>query len=597
MISNKLGKTPFEAILNYLPKGYTNTFLSQSLELNQNVVLEVEVQDYKNLKTTARALCFAPKFHCEIEMFIFHAKPYHKSIFKIDSEIIVSGKLQKNAAGFYTLLQPKVLKNTDEIVLNFGFKGIREKSIREFATEIALESLQEFYPKVPLWILESLVAIYHPNEKFVQDFTRNHGFFGKNLKAIKFVEIYEYMRLLRSKKLHFPSLASLNGEVESWIQTLPFELTKGQSNAIREIQESLKSNQSTRRVIVGDVGCGKTLVILASVMIAYPHRSVLMAPTSILAKQLFNEAKNLLPKFLKIALLTQSDKSGDLAQSDFVIGTHALLYQDLSDCALVMIDEQHRFGTAQRNALEKMFACDSKRAHILQFSATPIPRTQAMIESNFLDFSFIRDLPFKKDITTKVIYKNDFKNLLEHIRAEIQRKHQIIIVYPLVEESESSNYTALKEGEEFWRRNFENVYSTHGKDKNKEQVLEEFRERGNILLATTVIEVGISLPNLSTIIIVGAERLGLATLHQLRGRVSRNGLRGYCFLFTKQKETERLRRFCQTQNGFEIAQMDLEYRNSGDLLSGEVQSGRQFHWVNLGSDERIINEAKIALDS
>ncbi|MBD5166057.1 ATP-dependent DNA helicase RecG [Helicobacter sp.] len=597
MISDKLGKTPFEAILHHLPKGYTNTFLSQFLELNQNVVLEVEVRDYKNLKTTARALCFVPKFHCEIEMLIFHAKPYHKSIFKIDSELIVGGKLQKNAAGFYTLLQPKVLKNTDGIVLNFGFKGVKEKSLREFAAEITLESLQEFYSQVPLWILESLVEIYHPNEKFVQDFTRNHGFFGKSLEAIKFVEIYEYMRILRSKKLHFPSLASLNGEIESWIQTLPFKLTKGQSNAIREIQESLKSNQSARRVIVGDVGCGKTLVILASVMIAYPHRSVLMAPTSILAKQLFNEAKNLLPKSLKVALLTQNDRSGDLAQSDFVIGTHALLYQDLSHCALVMIDEQHRFGTAQRNALEKMFACDSRRAHILQFSATPIPRTQAMIESNFLDFSFIRDLPFKKDITTKVIYKNDFKNLLEHIKAEIQQKHQIIIVYPLVEESENSNYTALKEGEEFWRKNFENVYSTHGKDKNKEQVLEEFRECGNILLATTVIEVGISLPNLSTIVIVGAERLGLATLHQLRGRVSRNGLRGYCFLFTKQKETERLRRFCQTQNGFEIAQMDLEYRNSGDLLSGEVQSGRQFHWVNLGSDERIIKEAKNALDS
>lgn len=597
MILNKLGKTPFEAILNHLPKGYTNTFLSQSLELNQNVVLEVEVRDYKNLKTAAHVLCFAPKFHCEIEMLIFHAKPYHKSIFKVESALIVSGKLQKNAAEFYTLLQPKVLKNTDEIVLNFGFKGVKEKSLRDFSTEISLESLHSFYPQVPLWVLKSLVEIYRPCAKFVQNFTQNRGFFGKNLEAIKFVEIYEYMRLLRSKKLHFPSLASLNGEIESWIQTLPFKLTKGQSNAICEIQESLKSNQSTRRVIVGDVGCGKTLVILASVMIAYPHRSVLMAPTSILAKQLFNEAKKLLPKFLKVALLTQSDKSGDLAQSDFIIGTHALLYQDLSDCALVMIDEQHRFGTAQRNALEKMFACDSKRAHILQFSATPIPRTQAMIESNFLDFSFIKDLPFKKDITTKVIYKNDFKDLLAHIKAEIQQKHQIIIVYPLVEESESSNYTALKEGEEFWRKNFDNVYSTHGKDKNKEQILEEFRERGNILLATTVIEVGISLPNLSTIVIVGAERLGLATLHQLRGRVSRNGLKGYCFLFTKQKETKRLLRFCQTQNGFEIAQMDLEYRNSGDLLSGEVQSGRQFHWVNLGSDEPIIKEAKIALDS
>ncbi len=403
------------------------------------------------------------------------------------------------------------------------------------------------------------------------------------------------MRLLRSKKRHFLSLISLNNPIQSWIESLPFELTKGQENAICEIQASLQSNQSARRVIVGDVGCGKTIVILASVMMAYPHRSVLMAPTSILAKQLFDEAQKFLPNHLKIALLTQSDKKGDLSQSDFIIGTHALLYQDLSNCALVMIDEQHRFGTAQRNTLERMFECDSKRAHILQFSATPIPRTQAMIESNFVDFSFIKDLPFKKDITTRIIYKNDFKDLLEHIRQEIAQKHQIIIVYPLVEESKNSNYTALKEGEEFWKKNFEGVYSTYGKDKNKEQVLEEFRERGKILLATTVVEVGISLPSLSTIVIVGAERLGLATLHQLRGRVSRNGLKGYCFLFTKQQQTERLARFSQTQNGFEIAQMDLEYRNSGDLLSGEMQSGRQFAWVDLGKDEGIIKEAKNAL--
>lgn len=592
---DKLGKTPFEAILHHLPKTYTNAFISESLEVDKNVVLEVEVRGFRNLKTTACVSCFAPKFQCEIEMVIFHPKSYHKTIFKSDSTLIVSGKIQK-AGGIYSLLQPKVLKNTNEIVLGFGFKGAKEKSLRDFATKISLESLHSFYPKVPLWVLESLVSIYRPSVGFVQGFTQNHGYFGKFLEAIKFVEIYEYMRLLRIKKRSFPSLTPLKGEIQSWVASLPFKLTKGQEKAIGEIQESLASNQSARRVIVGDVGCGKTIVILASVMMARPFRSILMAPTSILAKQLFNEAKKLLPTTLRIALFTQSEKIGVLEQSDFVIGTHALLYQDLSDCALVMIDEQHRFGTAQRHTLEKMFECDSKHAHILQFSATPIPRTQAMIESNFLDFSFIRDLPFKKDITTKIIYKSDFKDLLEHIRTEIAQQHQIVLVYPLVEESESSNYTALKEGEEFWRKNFEGVFSTHGKDKNKEQVLEEFREGGNILLATTVIEVGISLPRLSTIVIVGAERLGLATLHQLRGRVSRNGLKGYCFLFTKQKASERLERFCQTQNGFEIAQMDLEYRNSGDLLSGEVQSGKQFVWVNLGSDEKIIQQAKESLN-
>ena len=218
-----------------------------------------------------------------------------------------------------------------------------------------------------------------------------------------------------------------------------------------------------------------------------------------------------------------------------------------------------------------------------------------MIESEFLDFSFILDLPFKKDITSRVIAKADFKELIVHIQREISLQHQVLIIYPLVEESKAMDYVSLKEGEEFWKRHFSGVYVTHGKDKFKEEVLEEFRDKGSILLATTVVEVGISLPKLSTIVIVGAERLGLATLHQLRGRVSRNGLKGYCFLYSNQANNERLRRFCQIQSGFEVAQMDLEYRNSGDLLSGEQQSGKQFEWINLGSDEKVIKLAKVAL--
>ncbi|TLD82663.1 ATP-dependent DNA helicase RecG [Helicobacter sp. MIT 11-5569] len=590
----KYGKTPFEAILQVLPKGYTNTFLSETLSINHNVVLEVEILNFR-FSNPARILCYCAKFDCELELIIFHPKPYHKSQFKPNTTLIVSGKLQKYGISL-SLIQPKILKTTNTIVLNFGAIAGKELVFRTFGKSVELESLKIFYPNVPLEILESLVCIYHPDFTFLKEFSANGGFFGQYLDALKFIEIYEHMRLLRGKKRYVKALKALNSDINAWIESLPFALTYGQRGAIKEIQDSLKGEFATRRVIVGDVGCGKTIVILASVLIAYPNKSVLMAPTSVLAKQLFEEAKKFLPKTLEIGLLTQSSKVGDIKACDFLIGTHALLYQDLSDRVLVMVDEQHRFGTAQRSALEKMFAKDSKRAHILQFSATPIPRTQAMIASNFVDFSFIKDTPFKKNITTQIIHQNDFKDLLAHIRAEIQKDNQIIIVYPLVEESENFNYTALKEGEEFWFKNFENVYSTHGKDKNKEQVLEEFRKKGKILLATTVIEVGISLPHLSTIVIVGAERLGLATLHQLRGRVSRNGLKGYCFLFTKQKATKRLEAFAKTQNGFEIAQLDLEYRNSGDLLSGENQSGKQFHWVDLSQDEKIITAAKESLE-
>ncbi|MCI5968128.1 ATP-dependent DNA helicase RecG [Helicobacter sp.] len=587
----KYGKTPFETMLKVLPKGYTNTFLSKSLEVNHDAVLEVEILNFK-MTNPVRVLCYAPKFECQLELIIFHAKPYHRSQFKPSTKLIVSGKVQKYGIAF-SLLQPKILKTAGSIVLNFG--GGRECSFREFAESVALEPLKEFYPNILPSLLESLYKIYHPDLDFFKNFNANGGYFGQYLEAIKFMEIYEYMRLLRYKKRYFRALKQLNGGVEEWIKSLPFTLTQGQKEAIKDIQDSLKGEFATRRVIVGDVGCGKTMVILASVLIAYPSKSVLMAPTSVLAKQLFSEAEKFLPKMLKVGLLTQGSKI-NVQDCDFLIGTHALLHQDLSSRALVMIDEQHRFGTAQRSKLEKMFNTQSQRAHILQFSATPIPRTQAMIASNFVDFSFIQDAPFKKEIITQIIHQEDFKDLLAHINKEIEKGHQIIIVYPLVEESEVLNYTALKDGELFWKRQFKAVYSTHGRDKNKESVLEEFREKGSILLATTLIEVGISLPNLSTIVIVGAERLGLATLHQLRGRVSRNGLKGYCFLFTKQKITERLEKFAKTQNGFEIAQLDLEYRNSGDLLSGINQSGKQFHWIDLSQDEKIIKMAKEALN-
>lgn len=582
----------FDFVLKFPPKDYQNTCLSKTLEPETESILEVIVQSYSHYKV-AKALCYAPLFDCVITLVIFNAKPYHKGVFKAGETLIVSGKLQKHY-GDYHLLQPKILKQTGKILPQFSLKGAKGLQLQEFSNTLKFETLTKIYPNVPEKFLKALEVIYNPDENFYKAFKHNKGWFGVYLEALKFVEIYEYMRKLQSKKIVFSSLTPLKGEIESWIATLPFVLTQGQKKAISEIKASLNSDKSARRVIVGDVGCGKTMVIFASVMIALPYRSVLMVPTSILAKQIYQESQKYLSN-IKVALLSQTEKIGQWEDCDFLIGTHALLFQNLSGFSLVMIDEQHRFGTSQRNALEKMFKEGERRAHILQFSATPIPRTLAMIESNYLDFSFILDLPFPKDITSKVIGKQDFKYLLEHIRSEIAKENQVIIVYPLVEQSESMDYLSLKEGESYWQKHFEGVYVTHGKDKEKEAILEEFREKGRILLATTVIEVGISLPKLSTIIIVGAERLGLATLHQLRGRVSRNGLKGYCFLYTNTPQNERLGRFCQTLNGFEIAKMDLEYRNSGDLLSGQQQSGKPFEFVHLAYDALIIALAKEAL--
>jgi ATP-dependent DNA helicase RecG len=220
-----------------------------------------------------------------------------------------------------------------------------------------------------------------------------------------------------------------------------------------------------------------------------------------------------------------------------------------------------------------------------------------MIDSAHIDVSLIVQTPFTKNIATQIIAKIDFASLLEHIRLEIAQNHQVLIVYPLVEQSESIDYQSIDEARGYWEKNFENVYVTHGKDKEKEAVLMAFREKGNILLATTVVEVGISLPRLSTVVIVGAERLGLSTLHQLRGRVSRTGLQGYCYLYTnKSGKNERLASFSHCMSGFEIAALDLKFRSSGDLLEGSIQSGKKFRWADIAEDEEIVREVKDYLD-
>jgi ATP-dependent DNA helicase RecG len=316
-----------------------------------------------------------------------------------------------------------------------------------------------------------------------------------------------------------------------------------------------------------------------------------MAPTTILANQLFEEAQKHLP-MMRVVLVTNKTKKVDLSEYDFIIGTHALLYRELPDAALVMVDEQHRFGTLQRNMLEKLVSSGAKKPHFIQFSATPIPRTLAMIESAHIDVSLITTTPFIKDIDSKVIHKSDFAELLTHIKLEIAKQNQVLIVYPLVEQSEMMDYQSIDEARGYWEKNFSNVFVTHGKDKEKEQVLLDFRENGDILISTTVVEVGISLPRLTLVVIVGAERLGLSTLHQLRGRVSRTGLKGYCYLYTNQEKSKRLDEFVKTISGFDIANLDLKYRKSGDLLKGLSQSGSQFRFVDFAQDKEIVEMVK-----
>lgn len=405
------------------------------------------------------------------------------------------------------------------------------------------------------------------------------------LRTLKFVEILNYLQKLSAKKTSFPAQIYPLSDISDWLASLPFEPTRDQLSAIKDIASDLQSPLARRRVVMGDVGSGKTLVILASAAMNYPRISYLMAPTSILAEQIHAEARRLLPPQIKVLLVKSGDREPNFAGAHLIIGTHALLYHELAPSNLIMVDEQHRFGSNQREKIARLTGSGEFRAHFIQFSATPIPRTLSMIQSELVNFSFLKQLPFEKQIKTKILQNDGFAGFMQDLRRELAAGNQAIIVYPLVQQSESSVYQSLEEAAPFWKAQFADVMITHGSDKDKEEVLRRFRDEGRLLITTTIVEVGISLPRLSVILIVGAERMGLASLHQLRGRVGRKGQAGRCYLYTKLKSPpQRLREFAATLDGFKVANIDLKNRQGGDLLGGSVQHGAMFAWYDYEED-------------
>lgn len=405
------------------------------------------------------------------------------------------------------------------------------------------------------------------------------------LRTLKFVEILNYLQKLSAKKTSFPAQIYPLHDISGWLASLPFEPTRDQLAAIKDIASDLQSPLARRRVVMGDVGSGKTLVILASAAMNYPRISYLMAPTSILAEQIYAEARRLLPPQIKVLLVKSGDREPNFADAHLIIGTHALLYHELAPSNLIMVDEQHRFGSNQREKIARLTGSGEFRAHFIQFSATPIPRTLSMIQSELVSFSFLKQLPFEKQIKTIILQNDGFAGFMQDLRRELAAGNQAIIVYPLVQQSESSVYQSLEEAAPFWKAQFADVMITHGSDKDKEEVLRRFRDEGRLLITTTIVEVGISLPRLSVILIVGAERMGLASLHQLRGRVGRKGQAGRCYLYTKLKSPpQRLREFAATLDGFKVANIDLKNRQGGDLLGGSVQHGAMFAWYDYEED-------------
>lgn len=577
----------------FLPKKIENYTLSSKPSENfctQEVLV-------KSIRTNQSSRTLSGVGYCEawgidVAFVFFNPSKWHYALLKPNSKHNFYAKLSL-FNGLYSFQNPKILSKTNYFCPKYQIQGIKDEKIasliKSYINENNLKAFKFLEQKHINLILnlhkydEHSVFILENLEQFKQEF--------------KFIEIANFLSRLRKKKQVFKSYEIELFDIAKWLENLPFKLTKDQENAINDIKKDLSSNEAKRRIIMGDVGCGKSLVILAAALMVYPKQAILMSPTTILAKQLYEQAQQLLPSFMDILFLKGGKKEKNLDErlkkANLVIGTQALIHLEKHNAVLVMIDEQHRFGSRQRQKINDLAKAEGQSPHFLQFSATPIPRTLSMLQSELISFSFIKQMPFKKDIQTICLKEENFKELESAIKKELSEGKQVAIIYPLVEKSEALNYLSLNEAKNYWLSRYEDVFVVHGKDKEKDEILEKFAKEGKILLATTVIEVGISLPRLSTIVIVGAERLGLATLHQLRGRVGRVGLKSYCYLYTKLKEIpQRLLDFSKTLDGFKIAELDLKNRLSGDLLDGSFQHGNEFKFFDFASDEEILKQAK-----
>lgn len=397
-------------------------------------------------------------------------------------------------------------------------------------------------------------------------------------------------------------------KVENFIASLPFTLTDSQDEALKLILDDIKSNKKMNRLVLGDVGSGKTIISFISMYANFlaGYQSVLMAPTEVLARQHFESAISYFKDYhltidVLVGSMTKKEKEAVKArlasgEIDILIGTHAIIEDAVSfyRLGLVITDEQHRFGVKQREILKSK----GEVPDALYMSATPIPRTYALTLYGDLDVSFIRHKPGgRKTIVTKIKKYSELKDVLMHVLEEIKAGHQVYVVASIIDDNEELDLKSVETLKEKFNMAYQGkipIEILHGKLKQREKdaIMERFKNNETkILISTTVIEVGVDVKNATVMVIFDADRFGLATIHQLRGRVGRNNLDSYCYLISD-KEIDRLKVLEESNDGFYIAEKDLELRGEGDLF-GTMQSGvKTFKIANLKTDLKIMMQAK-----
>ncbi len=616
---NDLDIYTMDDLVNYYPYRY-NIYNPINLEeasnlstVTVNATIESEPKVFYIKRNLNRLTFKAMSGHLLFNVTIFN-RAYLKTHLDIGKEITLVGKYDKMKNSF--VASNLTLGFTTEIKIE-PIYHLNKKMKNSSLNEIILNALNLNIELID-YIPDALNQKYAFLDKKAALNVLHKPLDVNSLKLAKMRLIYEefflfmlkinYLKKKNDKIIGLPHQFS-NEDIYAFIEQLPFELTYDQQKAIDECLADLRQAKRMNRLIEGDVGSGKTIVAAVCMYATFlsGYQSALMAPTEILAKQHFTNIKQLFSNFdVNIELLTggQSKKEHQnilaklkTGEINIIIGTHALISDDVEfkNLGLVVTDEQHRFGVNQRNNLQNK----GHLPDIIYMSATPIPRTYALVIYKDMATSMIKTKPSgRKEIKTFIKKESELKSVLESLWLEIKNGHQIYVVAPAIEEQENTSLYDVNTLKEKFNKAFNNkvpMAILHGKikPKEKEKIMNQFKTGEiKILIATTVIEVGVDVENATTIVIFNADNYGLATLHQLRGRVGRNNLDSYCYLISNKEDNQRLKVLCESNDGFYISEQDFLMRREGDLFGTKQSGDMVFKIGDLKKDFKILLQAK-----
>ena len=609
---NKLNIYTIDDLVNYYPFRYE---ILEKTDLNSDrVVIDGVVETspvFIRLRGKLDKMSFRVRLDDRICNVVIFNRGFLRNNIKINTTITIIGKydIKHNTItasdikfGSISSL-PKITpvyhtvsKITSKQINNYILKVIDDIKVTDIIPSILLDK----YKLIPK--SEAIREIHRPDDMHLLKNAINH---------IKYEELFLFMLKMNELKRNRVKVIGIKKDVDKnnvleFINNLPFKLTNDQLKVVDEIYNDLTSNIVMNRLVQGDVGSGKTIVSFIAIYINYlaGYQSALMAPTELLAYQHYLNIKNIFKDYdIKVELLTGKTKNKkklleDLKNNkiDVLIGTHALIEDSVvfNNLGLVITDEQHRFGVNQRSNLKNK----GINPDILYMSATPIPRTYALTIYGDMDVSSIKTMPSGRVPVKTYLKKNsEIKEVLTMMYEELKNKHQIYVIAPLIEESDKIDLENVYELEEKFNKAFKGIYKVgvlHGKmtKDEKDNVMESFKNNDiQILISTTVIEVGIDIPNATMMVIFDSYRFGLSQLHQLRGRVGRNSLQSYCILISDY-EKERLDILTLTTDGFKISEEDFRLRGSGDLFGIRQSGDMSFRLADIKKDYNILIKAK-----